>query len=331
MRKIVICALMMSGVLPGSALALTDTLKTPLDAALATGNVTVIDATANHLIHLYPEEGDAIATYLVEYRLAQQQDAVEEPQKQVAGTTEANVPANTASAEALGKLAPAAGESAGEEEKSKAEYSGEVAMGLEYASGNSEYENYNASAKLARDSEMWKHAISGKARNNSEDGNRTAEDYRAEYQADYKLSDIDYVFGNLDYVKDRFSGYNYRMSETLGYGRELLAGESYALKGEAGLGMRQTDRDVEGSENEFIQTVKLDFDWDITDNLHFSEELSSTFGQEATITESETTVTTALIGALDLRFTLHIEHIDDVPPGNKNTDTMTGLNLVYGF
>lgn len=283
-------------------------IQAPLDAAIATENQIVIDATVSHLAEKNPEHKDSLLGYIL--------------------ARDAAVTETVASEAELAALAPSAGEPENEE---GFEYSGEIEAGLEMANGNSEYENYFTAGKIERNSEDWTHKLTGRMRNNAENDVRTAEEYRAEWQTNRNLSEMDYVFANAEYVKDTFSGYDYRMQETIGYGRTLLEGETYKLVGEAGAGFRHTDQTPGDREDEFIQTIKGIFDWDITDSLRFGQTLESTFGSEAVVTESETTLTSKLTSALDLRARVNVEHIDNVPPGTAQTDTTTGLNLVYGF
>lgn len=48
------------------------------------------------------------------------------------------------------------------------------------------------------------------------------------------------MFGLVSYENDRFAGFNYRMSETLGYGYRVISQDTLTLDLEAGPGARQT-------------------------------------------------------------------------------------------
>ena len=70
--------------------------------------------------------------------------------------------------------------------------------------------------------------------NNEDNNTTTAERYLISGKSDYRLSDISYLFGTVDYEDDRFSGYDYRATEVVGYGRRVLNTETMTLELEAG-------------------------------------------------------------------------------------------------
>jgi putative salt-induced outer membrane protein len=57
------------------------------------------------------------------------------------------------------------------------------------------------------------------------------------------------VFGELRGEHDKFSGYDYQISQSIGVGRRLLAAERHKLDGEIGPGLRQSKPDTEEMEN----------------------------------------------------------------------------------
>lgn len=224
----------------------------------------------------------------------------------------------------LANLAPSAGEP-------KKSFKGEVEAGIVYQTGNTEEESVDLSTKLENNFGNWTNIFEASAENSKEDDTRIEEEYRANDQLRYSLTDIDYVFGELDYVNDRFSGYNYRMSELVGYGRYFIKEDDLELSGEAALGARQSDIENGEDENSALARLGGELDWDINDTINFTQTLESSAGSEAVITNAVSALKTDLMDNLYLKLSYEVEHLSDVPEDKENTDTKTKLTAGYEF
>lgn len=206
-----------------------------------------------------------------------------------------------------------------------------IEAGLAIASGNTERESLNGNFKTTYDQGFWKTMFRASAVNQKENDNRIAENYRANLNSRYKLTDDDYVFAETEYVKDRFSGFDYRISENLGYGHVFVKNDATKLEAEASIGARQSRRLTKEKQNTAIQKDTVRFMHKLTKNIIFSENASISFGEDAIISESETSLKTKLVENLYLNFVINLQHISKVPVGTKKTDTLTSLNLGYSF
>jgi putative salt-induced outer membrane protein len=169
------------------------------------------------------------------------------------------------------------------------------------------------------------------ALNTSDSNTTTAERYAATWQTDYKFAEYEYIFGRLHYETDKFSGYDYRISETIGYGRRVLHRDDMTLDLEAGPGARQSKRETGESENEMILRLAGRYAWQITEQSRFTQDLSFDIGEDATISKSVTAVQANIVGNLAMKLSYTVENTSDVPPGVKKTDTETAATLVYSF
>ncbi len=230
-------------------------------------------------------------------------------------------------AEKLSNLAPAAGSTAGDESP----WSGNVEGGLDFATGNTDREDGSISARLEYEYEKWQNILKGSARGSKENDTRTEEEYRVNDQLRYNFTDYDYGFGELDYVNDRFSGYQYRISELIGYGHHFIKEDHLKVTGEVAVGSRQSKLTDGSDEETLLGKVGADVEWDINDRLTFTEEASSEFGGDAVITRSITALKADMTDTLYLKLSFEFEHIDDAPPGRKHTDTLTSIRLGYEF
>lgn len=216
------------------------------------------------------------------------------------------------------------------EEKEKV-WSGNIEFGADYSTGNTEEENIKGEATLNYEKDKWKNTLEVKADSGKENDTRTSEEYRVENQTKYLLEEHNYVFGELGYVNDRFSGYEYRISELLGYGHHFIKEDDMTLSGEAGVGSRQSQLEGQEEEVSALAKVKAIYDWKINDGLHFHQDLSYSIASDAGITESETSLKSSITDTLYLKLGFSVEHISDVPPNTENTDTQTSITAGYDF
>ncbi len=210
-------------------------------------------------------------------------------------------------------------------------WEGAVEGGLLVQTGNSENENLNGAAKLSKTIGDWEHILAFSAANNSSNDVRSTEEYRAGLQSRNNLSATEYVFGEFDWVKDRFSGYEYRLSEVVGYGHKYFDTDEFKLSAEAALGFQQAKRENGDAENNFLQRISGDLEWAINDGLSFTQHLSTEHANGTFFSLSKSALQTKISDSLGLKVGYEMEHISEVPSGTDKLDTRTMANIVYDF
>lgn len=210
-------------------------------------------------------------------------------------------------------------------------WKGNVELGIVTTTGNTETETINAKAKAETEREKWRHTVYVESLNSSAKGTTTAERFVINGQSDYKFSEHNYFFAMVNYEDDSFSGYSYRVSEALGYGRRVIGEDALTLDLEIGPGARQSKLDAGNSDNEYTLRGAAKLAWKISDTSSLTEDLSSDVGEDVTITKSVTALTAQVNGSLATRITYTIKNTSDVPVGIKKTDTETAVTLVYSF
>lgn len=204
-------------------------------------------------------------------------------------------------------------------------------FGYAATSGNTDTQSLSAKLNLTHERTHWRHTLNLEGLNNADHDVTTAERYAGSWQTDYKFAKFDYVFGRLSYETDKFSGYDYRTSETAGYGRRVLSTDSMTLDLEAGAGARQSRLETDGTEHETIARLAGHYAWQLGPNAKFTEEASTEIGADATVTRSVTALQTDIIGNLAMKLSYTVENTSDVPSGVAKTDTETMVSLVYKF
>jgi putative salt-induced outer membrane protein len=210
-------------------------------------------------------------------------------------------------------------------------WSGKVAFGYLATSGNTENSNLNTSFGVAYESGDWVHGLQAFAIHATEDDATTAEAYELAWKSERNLTEHDFLFGRINWRKDRFSGYDTQLSESVGYGRHLIDSASHKLNVEIGLGARQSELSDGSEEEELILRGGMSYKWLISETAELTQDLVVESGDENTYLESITAVKARLVGKLALVASFTVKNNSDVPVGTENTDTYTALSLEYEF
>lgn len=220
---------------------------------------------------------------------------------------------------------------AAEEEAPPGPWAGKASLGYLATSGNTDNSNLNTAFEIGYTVGSWVHLFDASAIFATEDNDTTAEAYAAGWKSERKLSDVNFLYGRLNWRKDRFSGYDQQFAQTIGYGRRLIDKERHTLNGEVGLGARQSELADGTDENEAILTGGLYYKWALSQTAAFTQDLMVESGSENTYLESRTALSASLVGNLALVASYTIKSNSDVPPGTEKTDTFTALSLEYAF
>lgn len=210
-------------------------------------------------------------------------------------------------------------------------WSGKVALGYLATNGNTRSSSLNSGFGIAYAVGRWLHGLEVKAINATEDEQTTAESYSAGWKSEFNLTDRDFLFGRVNWRKDRFSGYDQQLSESVGYGRRLIDTGVHFLNAEIGAGARQADLVDGTSESDMILRAGANYRWQFTGTAAFTQVLATESGEENIYIESTTALEATLIGDLALVASFTIKNNSEVPAGSENTDRFTALSLEYAF
>lgn len=217
-----------------------------------------------------------------------------------------------------------------------AEWDGNAELGFIHTSGNSDTQSLNGKLKVSREEGPFKAGMKLEALTSEDSGVKSSEKYLAALKFDYAIGEYDYVTSQALYEDDRFNGYEYQSSVTVGYGYHAWNDENGKLDLEAGPGYRRDvleTRDADGDKvkEEAIGRLSLDLLVNISDNAKFTELLTMEAGDSKTVWKSEMGLQSTLSGSLAMKVSYIVKHTTDVPAENKNTDSLVGVTLVYDF
>jgi putative salt-induced outer membrane protein len=220
---------------------------------------------------------------------------------------------------------------AAEEEAPDSPWAGSATLGYLATSGNTNNSNLNSGLEVGYTIGSWRHEFNGRAIYAAEDNTTTSEAYAAGLKSERNLSKRSFLFGRLNWRKDRFSGYDTQFSQTVGYGRRVIDNDVHKLNIEVGAGARQSDLVDGRSENETILLGDLNYTWALSDNSEFRQNFLFEAGSSNTYLASVTALSAKLVGNLAFVASYTVKNNSDVPIGTKKTDTYSALSLEYGF
>lgn len=236
----------------------------------------------------------------------------------------------------LGSLLALSSIANGEDIPATAIWSGNTELGFIQTSGNSDTQSFNGKFNIVRDLQPLKTAFKFDALTSEENGEASKEKYLSEFKLDYSLGEFDYFTSLLSYEDDRFSGYQYQSTLSIGYGYRAWNEEQGKLDFEVGPGYRRNSLEIrnehgEKIEEEAVGRLGMNLEVNISENAKFTEVITIEGGDSSTVYKSDMGLQSTLIGALAMKINYQVKHTDKVPEGTKDTDTTVGITLVYSF
>lgn len=210
-------------------------------------------------------------------------------------------------------------------------WSGGLSLGYLSTSGNTETTSYNTKFVVAREEGDWKHQLNGAANGAEDTSTSTAEAYQLGWRSDYSFNENDFIFGTVDWRKDRFAGVTEQVSYALNYGRHVIDTPTHVLSLGLGAGYRDADRSDGTNNKSGIGRGSLAYDWIWSETAGFNQGLIVESGGGNTYIESVSSIRARLVGDFNLVLSYTIKQNSDVPAGAEKTDTQTAISIEYAF
>ena len=218
------------------------------------------------------------------------------------------------------------------DETSESSWSGSAELGFIDTSGNTDTQSTNGGFSVLHKGANWDKAFKASALTSKEDNETSKEKYNGELKLDRKFGERSYLAITGTHERDRFSGFEYQSTASVGYGYRAINDKELKLSFEAAPGYRREKIKESGViQEDSILRLDMKFDWIIKEGVRFTEEFVAELGEDNSTYRSETGLKSQINGSLATKLTYKVKYVDEVPEGNENTDREFGVTLVYSF
>lgn len=211
-------------------------------------------------------------------------------------------------------------------------WKGQGELGLAIAKGNTDSQTLVGKLDATHEGVVWKNAFGAAFLYGKSDDVESANRYEVYGTTGRRLGERSYLFGSARHERDHFSAHEYQWSAAAGYGYEAIKNDTTHLTFEIGPGYRWSKlQDLREHQNETIVRGWADFGHQLTETTSLFNTLLVEAGSDNTFAKNDLGLQVQMSEALALKAGVQVRHNTDVLPGTKKTDTLTTVNVVYGF
>lgn len=209
-------------------------------------------------------------------------------------------------------------------------------IGFLLTSGNTETRSTDLKNKTVYDANKWRTSATleylQKEETNNDVTAESANRFLVKGKYDYKIiENVNYLFIGAQYEQDKFSGYEYRVNETIGYGHTLFSSNTTTLAAELGAGARQSELDANGSESEAVVSIAGNFEYKLSETASFTEEASVEGLIDSTVSKSVSAIKAQINSKISMKLAYTARYTDVVPAGIHKDDHEVSVKLVYNL
>ncbi|HET7360290.1 MAG TPA: DUF481 domain-containing protein, partial [Rhodanobacteraceae bacterium] len=191
----------------------------------------------------------------------------------------------------------------------------------------------NGRVELTREDERSRQNFGTTFQYGRSDGVESAYRYQLFGSIGYEFGANEHYFsGSLRHQRDHYATNEYQWAVAASLGLTVYEEEDSHLNIEIGPGYRFAKlQGLRVHKNEWIVRGHLDFAHQLTATTRIYDTLLIEAGRDNTYASNDMGVQVQMSEALALKAGIEVRHNTDVLPGREQTDTLTTVNLVYGF
>lgn len=191
--------------------------------------------------------------------------------------------------------------------------------------------------------DRWEHDLDLKLDLARANGESTKERFVTKYEVLWKPWEDAFLLNYTEFELDKFSGYDYRLVENLGFGYKFLQTERQTLRLEGGPGLRinkieATFDDGTGLQltppetiYEFVGRMAANYEIKLTSDITLSDRATLLLGTESTTLENWVQMSARVNSHLMARVSFEARYDSAPPLGTEAWDTITRAALVFDF
>jgi len=207
-----------------------------------------------------------------------------------------------------------------------------IELGVSSSSGDTNDQSAHLGFELKRVfSDRWDHSLSVDVDLERANSITSRERYYADYALYYRSADKWFGFAFAQAEDDRFSGYDYEFSESIGVGYSIYKRDDLEWDVQGGPGLRQTKNLLNGAKTHFAGFANSRISYQITENLLGINKTKTFIGSDRFSLRNELELQATISESLSAQFSLLFNYDSKVPLGSAKLDTLTRASLVYSF
>jgi len=211
-------------------------------------------------------------------------------------------------------------------------WTGSAKIGGDKKTGNTDETNLSTALAMKREGDLWTQHVAFSSQFSETDGDTTDEVYNAGYKADRAISERSYLYGGMAYENDKFSGFDYRLTNSVGYGYKILKKPHHTWSVEAGPGIRVNKiNESNSTQSEFVGRGASYYALDLYDGVKLTNNSIILVGEDNTTLDNTIALKIRIIGQLGAEFSYNVTHDTDPPADDEKTNTHFIGALVYDF
>jgi len=211
-------------------------------------------------------------------------------------------------------------------------WSGAGELGLAISKGNTDSQTIVGKMALRKEDALWKHALRAAFLYGESDELETARRYELFASSGRRTGERSRVFGSARTERDRFSATEYQSTVSMGYGVDAIDSDTTQLTFEIGPGYRWSKaQGVREHDNGGIVRGGMEFTHQLTATTTLYDTLLIEAGDENTFARNELGLQVKMTDALALKAGFEVRHNTERADDRRRTDTLTTVNVVYGF
>lgn len=225
-------------------------------------------------------------------------------------------------------------------------WSGEVAVGGSYRKAVTNASTASLDGEVKYEGDLWEHRFAGGFDYGRTDGETDTHRVFLEAKTQRQISESFYLFGLGEYEDDRFSGFDYQITEGGGLGYKVFDTPVFKLNLEGGPSLRHSKvSETEEVNNELLARLAVGLEWNISDSATFTNETSLFFTErqvnvvskgDAEIDDEQeasnlSVLDMKIIGNLSARLSYDLRYRSAPPANAPSTTSLAKFLLVHSF
>ena len=235
---------------------------------------------------------------------------------------------------------------AAQDTEQKSEYTASAELGFLYKTGNTKSADIKAGFNIEHEKDKWRSVVAFNIlakKLEKEDGSGNDEFVTTDNkwdvvgQTNHTIGEEgkNYLYANLAYEQDKFSGFESQSSFSAGWGRQWIKTDTSSFFADIGPGIKyDVVRATDKSDTSFIIQAQALYTRELNEHVQFKQHFVAKQATESdanSVYKSETSITAQLIDSLQLKFALRIDYDTEVEPEFEKTNTETSMTLIYNF